>query len=253
MAGAILIVIDVLAFILLVWLGWRVYETVAPLFLFPRGEFEKARALYEKTERRAILSSTRSTARYGVAICDLQMGRVDESLKRLRALPYDTMNTPMRFGIDLAIGSALLQLERSHEEMRQRFMRAAAVQKQPDIVLGVAHAELYLDNVERAEELYAEALEIPPEGKTMFSLDTLVRRSGTMVEYSATFLQGWYLARTGRTDEAGPLLQQVAAWPVRSWITQKAESLLVAMCVPTGTGEVDPASTAPMIVDARDD
>lgn len=256
MYGAILILLNVIAVGLLVWLARRLYESLAPLWLFPRGEFERARKLYEKQARNKYFASTRLVGRYGVAVCDMQLGRVEDALIVLRKLPYAEMRAPMRFGVDVAIGSALLQLDEDLGEAKIRFERAAALERAPDILLGIALAELTLGDIDRAEALYDEAAEMSAQSRLIVGIDGIMRRSEAMVRHSTVFLSGWYLARTGRMPEAAKLLVEVVEWPVRSWITAKAQSLLDEIRVlpepvrPVSEGELDPPSTGGMVVDA---
>lgn len=243
------ILLDLALLALLGWLGLRIFRAVAPPFYVARGRHERARALYERLARRGLFASTRRLGRYGVAVCDLQLGRLEQALASLRALGSDPLGDELRLGVDVAIGTTLLQLERDMDEARERFERAVQRLPQPDILLGLAHAELALGHDERAIELAEEAAAMPATGTTLLGREALLRRSAPLVEHSTDFLLGWFLAKVGREDEAAPLLEEVARWPVQSWITDKARTLLAGMDRPAPEPADEPPSTAAVVID----
>ncbi|MBK6519603.1 MAG: tetratricopeptide repeat protein [Polyangiaceae bacterium] len=249
MAPLLLLALDLAAIALFVWLGVRIYQTIGPALWAARGRHDRARRLYDRMAHKGLFASTRRVGSYGVAICDLQLGRFEEALRALTALDREGPPPELQLGVDVAIGTALLQLDRDMEEARDRFERASHRLRQPDVLLGLAHAELAIGNEERALELADEAAQMPATATTTFGRHALLRRSGRMVEHSTDFLLGWFLTKVGRDEEAAPLLEEVSRWPVRSWLTDKAQTLLAAMDLPPAEVTEEPPSTAAVVID----
>jgi hypothetical protein len=92
------VLLNLVPFLLLVILGVRFYRSAAPFWHLPRGNFEKARALFLWMTR-SWFKTTRRTGVLGAAACDQFLGRYDDALTALRSLPYDDL--------DKAIGSTV--------------------------------------------------------------------------------------------------------------------------------------------------
>jgi tetratricopeptide (TPR) repeat protein len=245
------VLLNVVALLLLVVLGVRFYRSVAPFWHLPRGNFEEARKHFVWMTR-SWFKTTRRTGVLGAATCDQFLGKYEDALAALRSLPYDDLDKAMKSAVDTGIGSALSSLERDPREVRERLSRAAAFGRYPEILLGIAHAELSLGRPEQAQQLYDEAMSMPPDGSIkLSSTGTGVLRFGAFVEQDINLQAGWFLARVGRGAEAIPLLEEAANWPIQSSMNDEARKRLAGLPRPaTDDDEPPPISTAAVVMDS---
>ncbi|NUO53923.1 MAG: hypothetical protein HOV80_34190, partial [Polyangiaceae bacterium] len=237
---------------LLVVLGVRFYRSVAPFWHLPRGNFEKARRLFLWMTG-SWFKTTRRTGVLGAAACDQFLGRYEDALVALRSLPYDDLDKAMKSAVDTGIGSALSSLERDPREVRERFERAAAFGRYPEILLGIAHAELSLGRPGQAQRLFDEAMNMPSGGSIKLSgSGTGTLRYSGFVEQDTKLQAGWFLARVGRTDEAVALLEEAADWPIQSSMNDEAKKRLAGLPRPPSHDDDDPppVSTGAVVIDS---
>lgn len=244
------LLLDLVPLVLLVVLGVRFYRSAAPFWHLPRGNFEKARRLFVWMTR-SWFKTTRRTGVLGAAACDQFLGRYEDALAALRSLPYDDLDKAMKSAVDTGIAAALTSLERDPREVRERLERAAAFGRYPEVLLGIAHAELSLGRPEQAQRLYDEAMKMPSGGSIKLSgTGTGVLRFGGFVEQDTKLQAGWFLARIGRTDEAVELLEEAASWPIQSSMTDEAKTRLSGLPRRRDEDiEPPPPSTAGVVID----
>jgi tetratricopeptide (TPR) repeat protein len=222
----------------------QIYLGVAPLWLVPRGKYARARRCYEQMLRgpfARLFASTRQACAYGVALCQWGEREVERALASLRALPYEALPPQIRLGVSSLLTGTLLLLERDATEAAEHARRALALLRAPDLLLALAHARRSLDDVAGAERAAAEASACPREGLVMVGARAILFRPAAQVEASTDLMQGWYLVRRGRPEEARPLLERAARSTLLPPMLEKARALLAQCAGAPAVAELPPS------------
>jgi hypothetical protein len=194
--------------------------------LFFRGRWREARELAARPFwQKRVFASTRHAALHTQAACLQMEGRLEESLRLVRSIPLDACDRKVRYVAESTLAGDLVLLGRDPEVALAALDFVRGVRDTPADMLLRAHAELSRGQADAARRWFEQAA----SAKTLhvsIGLKIMLVGVRELDEVERSFLRGWYLARTGRREEARPLLERVVSSRLDTFFKTCARDLL---------------------------
>jgi tetratricopeptide (TPR) repeat protein len=189
---AILLVVNV-AFVAFVYWGY------APLFAVRRGDHARAHVLYARhLGFLGTVLGMKSSARYMIALCLFQQGKLDAALAAIAAAELPPRLATAAGGIE---GTILLLQKRELERAVALLQKAYQEFPMRSTLLALANARLASGDQAGAAADF-ETTERSRGASVKLGVKTQLFRLASLDDAKSAYLRGLYLLQTGRAEEA---------------------------------------------------